>query len=55
MEMDWRQRRTVTILTAVLLVLLAAILVVLGIRYRENRRIRTFWRPRPSHPANTPP
>ena len=38
MEMDWRQRRTVTILTAVLLVLLAAILVVLGIRYRENRQ-----------------
>ena len=48
MEMDWRQRRTVTILTAVLLVLLAAILVVLGIRYRENRL-------RPSHPENTPP
>lgn len=37
MEMDWRQRRTVTILTAVLLVLLAAVLIVLGIRYRENR------------------
>ena len=37
MEMDWRQRRTVTILTAVLLALLAAVLIVLGIRYRENR------------------
>nr|WP_325250876.1 DUF4340 domain-containing protein [uncultured Oscillibacter sp.] len=35
--MDWRQRRTVTILTAVLLALLAAVLIVLGIRYRENR------------------
>lgn len=38
MEMDWRQRRTVTVLTAVLLILLAAVLIVLGIRYRENRR-----------------
>ena len=38
MEMDWRQRRTVTILTAVLLALLAAVLIVLGIRYRENRQ-----------------
>lgn len=37
MEMDWRQRRTITILTAVLLTLLAAVLIVLGIRYRENR------------------
>ncbi len=37
MEMDWRQRRTVTILTAVLLALLAAVLIVLGIRYRESR------------------
>ena len=37
MEMDWRQRRTVTGLPAVLLVLLAAVLIVLGIRYRENR------------------
>lgn len=38
MEMDWRQRRTVTILSAVLLVLLAAVLIVLGIRYREGRQ-----------------
>lgn len=38
MEMDWRQRRTVTILTAVLLALLAAVLIVLGIRYREGRQ-----------------
>lgn len=37
MEMDWRQRRTVTILTAVLLILMAAVLIVLGIRYRESR------------------
>lgn len=37
MEMDWRQRRTVTILTTVLLTLLAAVLIVLGIRYRESR------------------
>lgn len=38
MEMDWKQRRTVTILTAILLTLLAAVLIVLGIRYRENRQ-----------------
>ena len=38
MEMDWRQRRTGTVLTAVLLTLLAAVLIVLGIRYRENRQ-----------------
>ena len=38
MEMDWRQRRTVTMLTAVLLTLFAAVLIVLGIRYRENRQ-----------------
>lgn len=41
MEMDWRQRRTVTILTAILLTLLAAVLIVLGIRYRENREEET--------------
>lgn len=38
MEMDWKQRRTVTILTAILLTLLAAVLIVLGIRYREGRQ-----------------
>lgn len=38
MEMNWRQRRTVTILTSILLVLLAAVLIVLGIRYREGRQ-----------------
>lgn len=38
MEMNWRQRRTVTILTAILLILLAAVLIVLGIRYRESRQ-----------------
>lgn len=38
MELDWRQRRTITILSAVLLVLLAAVLIVLGIRYREGRQ-----------------
>lgn len=38
MEMDWRQRRTVTGLLAVLMVLFAAVLVVLGIRYRESRQ-----------------
>ena len=38
MEMDWKQRRTVTMLTAVLLTLFAAVLIVLGIRYRENRQ-----------------
>lgn len=38
MEMDWKQHRTVTILTAILLTLLAAVLIVLGIRYREGRQ-----------------
>lgn len=38
MEMDWKQRRTVTMLTAILLTLLAAVLIVLGIRYREGRQ-----------------
>ena len=37
MEMDWRQRRTVTVLLAILAVLSAAVLVVLGIRYRASR------------------
>ena len=31
MEMDWRQRRTVTVLTAVLLTLLAAVLLAGGV------------------------
>lgn len=35
--MTWKERRTVTILTTILLILIAAVLVVLGIRYRENR------------------
>lgn len=38
MEMDWRQRRTITGLFAVLMILFAAVLIVLGIRYRESRQ-----------------
>ena len=35
--MSWRERRLVTILSTILLILVAAVLVVLGIRYRESR------------------
>jgi hypothetical protein len=35
--MSWRERRVVTILSGVLLILCAALLVVLGIRYRAHR------------------
>lgn len=35
--MTWQERRTVTILSTILLILFAALLIVLGIRYRENR------------------
>ena len=41
MEMDWKQRRTVTILSTILAILSAAVLVVLGIRYREHRQANT--------------
>lgn len=37
MEMDWRERRTVTILSVILAILFAAVLIVLGIRYRASR------------------
>lgn len=37
--MTWRERRIVTILSAILAILCAALLIVLGIRYRENRDI----------------
>ena len=37
MEMDWKQRRLITILTAIFLTLAAAVLIVLGIRYRQGR------------------
>ena len=37
MEMDWRQRRTVTILSGILAVLFAAVLIILGIRYQASR------------------
>lgn len=37
MEMDWKQRRTVSILSMILAVLSAAVLIVLGIRYRAAR------------------
>ena len=35
--MTWRERRIVTILTAIALVLAAALLIVLGIRFRQWR------------------
>lgn len=35
--MTWQERRTITILSTILAVLCAALLIVLGIRYRENR------------------
>lgn len=38
MEMDWKQKRIVTILSTILAILSAAVLVVLGIRYREHRQ-----------------
>lgn len=37
--MTWSERRVVTFLTAVLGILLLALLVVLGIKYRENRDV----------------
>ncbi len=37
--MTWRERRIVTILSTILLILMAALLVVLGIRYRASRDI----------------
>lgn len=38
--MTWRERRIVTILATILLVLVAALLIVLGIRFREWRADR---------------
>lgn len=35
--MTWRERRLITVLSTILLILMAAVLVVLGIRYRESR------------------
>ena len=35
--MTWRERRIVTILTAIVLILAAALLIVLGIRFRQWR------------------
>lgn len=35
--MTWQERRTVTILSTILAILCAALLIVLGIRYQENR------------------
>ncbi len=35
--MTWQERRTVTILSTILAVLCAALLIVLGIRYQQNR------------------
>ncbi len=37
MPMTWKERRTITLLLAILGMLFAVLLVVLGIRYRENR------------------
>lgn len=38
--MTWKERRIVTILTTILLVLMAALLIVLGIRYRVSRALQ---------------
>ena len=35
--MTWQERRIVTFLSAVLVVLFAIVLVLLGVRYKENR------------------
>lgn len=35
--MTWKERRTITILSSILLVLCIALLIVLGIRYRQSR------------------
>ena len=35
--MTWKERRTITILSSILLVLVIALLIVLGIRYRQSR------------------
>lgn len=35
--MSWKERRTITILTTILLVLSSLLLIVLGIRYRQHR------------------
>lgn len=35
--MTWKERRTVTILTTILMILAAMLLIVLGIRYRQHR------------------
>lgn len=35
--MTWRERRLITVLSTILMILVAAVLIVLGIRYRENR------------------
>jgi len=35
--MTWRERRLITVLTTILLILTAAVLIVLGIRYRQSR------------------
>lgn len=37
--MSWKERRTVTILTTVVLVLASLLLIVLGIRYRQHRAL----------------
>lgn len=39
--MTWSERRLITVLSIILAVLSAAVLVVLGIRYRENRPVAT--------------
>lgn len=38
--MTWKERRIVTFLSTILLILIIALLIVLGIRYRENRAAR---------------
>ena len=35
--MTWKERRTITILSSILLILVIALLIVLGVRYRQSR------------------
>lgn len=38
MDLDWRQRRTITVLSTILSILVVAVLVVGGYRYRQHRQ-----------------
>ena len=43
--MTWQERRIVTFLSAVLAVLCAVVLVLLGVRYKENRAAKETFDP----------